>query len=35
MTVIASQWAQIVLYAVAAIVLLVRPEGILGSTGVN
>jgi branched-chain amino acid transport system permease protein len=35
MTVIASQWAQIVLYAVAAVVLLVRPEGILGSTGVN
>jgi len=35
MTVIASQWAQIVLYAVAAIVLLTRPEGILGSTGVN
>jgi branched-chain amino acid transport system permease protein len=35
MTVIASQWAQIVLYGVAAVVLLVRPEGLLGSTGVN
>lgn len=31
MTVVASQWAQIVLYAVAAAVLLFRPEGILGS----
>lgn len=35
MTVIASQWASIFLYGVAAVVLLVRPEGILGSTGVN
>jgi len=35
MSVIASQWASIVLYGVAAVVLLVRPEGILGSTGVN
>jgi len=35
MTILYAQWAQIVLYAVAALVLLVRPEGILGSTGVN
>lgn len=35
MTVIASQWAQIVLYAVAALVLLFRPEGLFGSTGVG
>lgn len=34
MTVIASQWAQIVLYAVAALVLLFRPEGLFGSAGV-
>jgi len=34
MTVIASQWAQIVLYAVAALVLLFRPEGLFGSGGV-
>lgn len=34
MTVIASQWAQIVLYAVAALVLLFRPEGLFGSEGV-
>jgi branched-chain amino acid transport system permease protein len=34
MTVLASQWAQIVLYAVAAGVLLFRPEGLFGSKGV-
>jgi branched-chain amino acid transport system permease protein len=34
MTVLASQWAQIVLYAVAAAVLLLRPEGLFGSKGV-
>jgi branched-chain amino acid transport system permease protein len=34
MTVIASQWAQIVLYGVAAGVLLFRPEGLFGSKGV-
>lgn len=34
MTVFASQWAQIVLYGVAALVLLVRPEGLFGSAGV-
>ncbi|MEF8841050.1 MAG: branched-chain amino acid ABC transporter permease [Haloarculaceae archaeon] len=34
MTVIASQWAQIVLYAVAALVLLFRPEGLFGGEGV-
>lgn len=34
MTVIASQWAQIVLYAVAALVLLFRPEGLFGGGGV-
>jgi branched-chain amino acid transport system permease protein len=34
MTVVASQWAQIVLYAVAAGVLLLRPEGLFGSKGV-
>jgi branched-chain amino acid transport system permease protein len=34
MTVLASQWAQIVLYAVAASVLLFRPEGLFGSKGV-
>ena len=35
MTVLASQWAQIVLYAVAALVLLFRPEGLFGSQGVS
>jgi len=35
MTVIASQWAQIVLYAVAAIVLLTRPQGLFGSVEVE
>jgi branched-chain amino acid transport system permease protein len=35
MTVLASQWAQIVLYAVAALVLLFRPEGLFGSQGVG
>jgi branched-chain amino acid transport system permease protein len=35
MTVLASQWAQIVLYAVAAGVLLFKPEGLLGSQGVG
>jgi branched-chain amino acid transport system permease protein len=35
MTVFASQWAQIVLYAVAAAVLLFKPEGLLGSQGVG
>jgi branched-chain amino acid transport system permease protein len=35
MTVIASQWAQIVLFGVAALVLLVRPEGLLGSVEVE
>jgi branched-chain amino acid transport system permease protein len=35
MTVLASQWAQIVLYAVAALVLLFRPEGLFGSRGVG
>ena len=35
MTVLASQWAQIVLYAVAAGVLLFRPEGLFGSVGVS
>lgn len=35
MTVIASQWGQIVLYAVAALVLLVRPEGLFGSVEVE
>jgi branched-chain amino acid transport system permease protein len=34
MTVLASQWAQIVLYAVAASVLLFKPEGLFGSKGV-
>ena len=34
MIVVASQWAQIVLYAVAAAVLLFRPEGLFGSKGV-
>ena len=34
MTVLASQWAQIVLYAVAAGVLLFRPEGLFGSAEV-
>jgi len=35
MTVLASQWAQIVLYAVAAGVLLFRPEGLFGSAEVG
>lgn len=35
MTTIASQWAQIVLYGVAALVLLVRPEGLFGSVEVE
>jgi branched-chain amino acid transport system permease protein len=35
MTVIASQWAQIVLFGVAALVLLFRPEGLLGSVEVE
>ena len=35
MTVIASQWALIVLYAVAAFVLLVKPEGLFGSVEVE
>jgi branched-chain amino acid transport system permease protein len=35
MTVVASQWAQIVLYAVAALVLLLKPEGLFGSMGVG
>jgi len=35
MTVLASQWAQIVLYAVAAIVLLTRPQGLFGSVEVE
>lgn len=35
MTVLASQWAQIVLYAVAALVLLFRPEGLFGSVEVD
>lgn len=35
MTVFASQWAQIVLYAVAAIVLLTRPQGLFGSVEVE
>ena len=35
MTAIASQWAQIVLYGVAALVLLVRPEGLFGSVEVD
>mgnify|MGYP000739962330 CR=1 FL=1 len=35
MTVVASQWAQIVLYAVAALVLLFRPEGLFGSVEVE
>ncbi len=35
MTVLASQWAQIVLYAVAALVLLTRPEGLFGSAEVG
>jgi branched-chain amino acid transport system permease protein len=35
MTVVASQWAQIVLYAVAALVLLTRPEGLFGSAEVG
>lgn len=35
MTVIASQWSQIVLYAVAALVLLFRPEGLFGSVEVD
>lgn len=34
MTVLASQWAQIVLYAVAAAVLLFKPEGLFGGKGV-
>ncbi|HKJ58448.1 MAG TPA: branched-chain amino acid ABC transporter permease [Halobacteriales archaeon] len=35
MTTIASQWAQIVLYGVAALVLLFRPEGLYGSVEVD
>ena len=35
MTTLASQWAQIVLYAVAALVLLFRPEGLFGSVEVD
>ncbi len=35
MTVLASQWAQIVLYGVAAIVLLARPQGLFGSVEVE
>lgn len=35
MTVLASQWAQIVLYAVAAIVLLTQPQGLFGSVEVE
>ncbi len=35
MVVLASQWAQIVLYAVAALVLLFRPEGLFGSVEVE
>jgi branched-chain amino acid transport system permease protein len=35
MTVVASQWAQIVLYAVAALVLLLRPQGLFGSAEVG
>lgn len=35
MTVLAAQWSQIVLYAVAALVLLLRPEGLFGSVEVE
>jgi branched-chain amino acid transport system permease protein len=35
MTVLNPQWSQIVLYAVAALVLLVRPEGLFGSEEVG
>lgn len=35
MTVLASQWAQIVLYGVAALVLLARPQGLFGSVEVE
>lgn len=35
MTTLASQWAQIVLYAVAALVLLLRPAGLFGSVEVE
>ncbi len=35
MTTLASQWAQIVLYAVAALVLLIKPEGLFGSVEVE
>lgn len=35
MTVLASQWSQIVLYGVAALVLLLRPEGLFGSVEVE
>jgi branched-chain amino acid transport system permease protein len=35
MTVVASQWAQIVMYAVAALVLLFSPEGLFSRLGVG